>query len=229
MYKKIVKCAAALLAAVMAGGCSFAAPNYDDIDGYAEAARAKTLYAELESGHFRMVDNSTGKVTEEFTFKYRPDGNLMYSYIGSDGEGMGYEYHNGSELSSYRYGDTQWQSVGPDSESYYVYSRDNLHPYTTEGVIAVNAFAITESSVEESDGGGLRITFSYDASLLAGSLAEMGELKSFDSVLWLNEDGYCYQLDQKGVFYNNGTEEVSDYSMFIDSMNEVEEIERPEI
>ncbi|MCH5201065.1 MAG: hypothetical protein J1F60_08905 [Oscillospiraceae bacterium] len=225
MLKQAVKGIAVLLLLGAAAGCSFGDIGYDDITGYSEAAKAKTLYTQLDSGHIRVVDNSTGEVTEEFTFMYRSDGNLMYSYMGSDGEKVRWEFHNGSEINSRENGETEWEFIEPSSEDYYVYTRTDRHPYTAEGVIAVNAYAITDSKVEEADGG-VKATFYYDASLLAASLSDMGSLDSFESTIWLNAEGYCYRLDQLAVF--DGGENVSDFSMFIDMMNEVRSLTRPE-
>lgn len=226
MLKKTAACMAALLVLGTASGCSFGDSAYYDIPGYAEATNAKTLHSQLDSGHISVVDNSTGEVTEEFTFKYRPDGNLMYSYMGSDGDRVYYEFHNGSEINARYGGDTEWHFIEPGSEDYFVYTRENQHPYTAEGVIAVNAYAITDSKAEELDGG-RKVTFYYNASRLADTLAEIGRLDSFESTIWLNGEGYCYRLDQLAVF--DGGEQTSDFSMFIDEMNEVEELTRPEI
>ena len=226
MFKRIVKGIAALLLLGTATGCYFGgSADYFSIEGYAEAANAKTLYARLDSGHFYMQDNATGKVTEEFTFLYRSDGNLMYSYMGDDGETVRYEFHNGSEINYRENDDKEWKFIAQGSDDYFVYTRTNLHPYTAEGLISVNAYAVTDSEVEEQDGG-LKITFYYDASQLAASLAEIGTLDSFESTLWLNGEGYCYRLDQYAVF--DGGEQVSDYSMHIDSMNEITELKRPD-
>lgn len=227
MYKRIANIFAALLIIAAVSGCSFGSGNaaYYSIAGYAEAEQARKLYASLDSGHFYTVDNATGETTEEFTFMYRSDGCLMYSRMGAvEGETY-YEFHNGSEK-NYRYGgDEEWSFVQQGDEDYYVYTRDDPHPYTAEGVISVNAFAITDSKVEETEGG-LKITFRYDASLLAATLADVGALDSFGSILWLNEEGYCWRLDQVAVF--DGGELISDYSMFIDRMNEITELTRPD-
>ena len=201
---------------------------YKSIEGYAEVKAAKELYVKLDSGHMYMQDNSDGRVTEEFTFKYREDGKLTYSYMGSDGDTVYYEFHNGSEINHKNKGDTEWQFEAQGSENYYVYDRKSRHPYTDEGVISMNAYAVKESSTEEANGG-QKITFIYDPEQFKESLSMLGELKSFESTIWLDGDGYCYRLDQKGVFDNNGAEEVSDYSMFIDTMNKVENIIRPEV
>ena len=226
MLKKAVKWIAALVIFGTVTGCSFGDSAYYNILGYAEATNAKTLHAQLDSGHISVVDNSTGEITEEFTFMYRPDGNLMYSYMGSDGETVYYEFHNGSEINTRYKGDAQWEFIDRSSEDYFVYTRTNQHPYTAEGVIAVNAYAITDSKAEEVDGG-WKVTFYYNASQLADTLSDIGTLDSFESTIWLNGEGYCYRLDQLAVF--DGGESVSDFSMFIDKMNEVEELKRPEI
>lgn len=227
MFKRIIKGIAVLLALTAVGGCSmFGGVDYSDIEGYSEVANAKTLYAQLDSGHFYMQDNSTGRITEEFTFMYRSDGNLMYSYMGTEGKDTYYEFHNGSEINFRSNDETEWSYLDQSSERYFVFNRNDPHPLTLEGVISVNAYAVTESSVEETSNG-LKITFSYDPTQLAQSLSEVGTLVSFDSTLWLNGEGYCYRLDQKGVF--NGGELVFDHSMFIDRMNEITELTRPEI
>ena len=224
--KKIAIGTAALLVAGAVSGCSFGDSAYYNILGYAEAANAKTLHSQLDSGHISVIDNSTGELTEEFTFMYRSDGNLMYSYMGNDGETVRWEFHNGSEINYRESGDTEWSYIEPGSEEYFVYTETNRHPYTAEGVIAVNAYAITDSKAEEADGG-RKITFYYDASRLADTLSDIGVLDSFESTLWLDGEGYCYRLDQLAVF--DGGELVSDFSMFIDMMNEVTELSRPEI
>lgn len=201
---------------------------YKSIEGYSDVKNAKKLYTDLDSGHFYMQDNSDGRVTEEFTFKYRADGRLTYSYMGSDGDSIYYEFHNGSEINHKNKGDSDWQFEAQGSENYYVYDRKNRHPYTDEGVISMNAYAVTDSTLEEVNGG-KKITFYYNPDQFKESLSMLGELKSFECTVWLDSGGYCYRLDQKGVFDNDGTEEVSDYSMFIDGMNEIEEVVRPEV
>ena len=224
--KKIAIGAAALLVMGAVTGCSFGDSAYYNILGYAEAANAKTLHSQLDSGHISVIDNASGELTEEFTFMYRSDGNLMYSYMGNDGETVRWEFHNGSEINYRESGETEWHFIEPSDEDYFVYTRTNQHPYTAEGVIAVNAYAITDSEAEEVNGG-WKVTFYYNASQLADTLSDIGALDSFESTIWLDSEGYCYRLDQLAVF--DGGEQVSDYSMYIDSVNEISELTRPEI
>lgn len=202
---------------------------YKDIEGYSEVAEAKKLYIGLDSGHFYMQDNSTGEITSEFLFKYRDDGKLAYFCMSREKDTEAYEYHNGSEINRKNKGDAHWQFIAQGSEDYYVYDRKNRHPYTNDGVISMNAYAVTDSKVEENDSG-KRITFYYNCEEFKEAMSELGELKSFECSIWLDKNGYCYRLDQKGVFDNVGEESVSDYSMFIDKMNEIEgDIKRPEV
>lgn len=232
-HKFLQKAVACLTAATLLTssfcGCSPESAAYKSIDGYEEAANAKKLYAALDSGHLTTVDNSTGNTTMEFSFMYRPDGNLMYSSMSSEGDQVLYEFHNGSEINRREGGSTDWTFILQGEEDYYVYTRDDPHPYTTEGVISVNAYALTDSKVEDAEDGGKKITFYYDPAQLASALAELGELQSFESTIWLNSEGYCFRLDQKAVFDNGGKEEVSDFSMYIDQMNEITHLSRPEI
>lgn len=225
---KILKSAAAAISICLLSGCAFGDASYADIPGYAEITQAKKLYTELDSGHMYMQDNSSGEITEEFTFKYRGDGFLTYIYMGTDGEQTRYEFHNGSEINYKNSGDTEWNFLQQGNENYCVYDKKNKHPYTNEGVISMNAYAVKNSTVEDIKGG-KKISLEYDETQFAESLSGLGELQSFDSVIWLNDEGYCYRLDQKGVFLNEGEQSVSDYSMFIDSMNEVGELIRPEV
>lgn len=227
LTKNIIKITSAAIITSLFGGCTFLGSDYGNIPGYAEISRAKELYTELDSGHMYMQDNDTGEVTEEFTFRYREDGCLTYIYTGTEGDMKRCEFHNGSEINYKNSGDTQWSFIQQGDDSYCVYDRTNRHPYTGEGVISMNAYAVKNSTVEDVNGG-KKISLEYDETQFAEALAELGELKSFDSVIWLDEEGYCYRLDQKGVFLNDGEETVSDYSMFIDSMNRVGELTRPE-
>lgn len=200
--------------------------SYSKIKGYSEVSNAKKLFAELDSGHFYMQNNTTGQKTEEFTFIYNSNGNLVYSHTATDGEDIYYEYCNGAELSYKHKNDDDWTLRTYGDEDFVVYTRKNKHPYTEGGVISVNAHAISDSVVETS-GEGLKVTFTYKPSALAESLAELGELKSFESTLWLNNEGYCFRLDQRAVFEKDG-ESVSDYSLFIDNMNGIDEISKPD-
>lgn len=200
--------------------------NYSNIEGYSDVNNAKKLYSELNSGHFYMQDNATGQKTEEFTFMYNSNGNLVYSHTATDGDDIYYEYCNGAELSYKHKKDEEWTLLTYGNDDFQVYTKDKKHPYTDGGVISVNAYAITDSSVEKNDRGE-KITFNYNPNALADSLSQLGELKSFESTLWLNSEGYCYRLDQKAVFENNG-EQISDYSLFIDNMNSITEITKPE-
>lgn len=204
-------------------GCMNA--NYSNIEGYSDVNNAKKLYADLNSGHFYMQDNATGQKTEEFTFMYNSNGNLAYSHTATDGDDIFYEYCNGAELSYKHKNDEEWTMITYGDDDFQVYTKDKKHPYTDGGVISVNAYAITDSLVEKNDEG-QKITFTYDPKALADSLSQLGELKSFESTLWLNNEGYCYRLDQKAVFEKNG-EQISDYSLFIDNMNSITEITKP--
>lgn len=226
MKKFALRSVVLTLVIIFSAGCAGTA-GYS-FDGYEDAVNAKSLYASLDSAHFYMRDNSTGTVTEEFSFMYREDGNMVYSYMGTDGETVYYEFHNGSEINYKNAGDESWSFVEQGDENYYVYSKSNKHPYASESVIALNADAITDSSVEKIDGGE-KITFCYNADKLASALSQMGELQSFESSLWLNSDGFCFRLDQKALFLDNGEEFVSDFSMFIDQMNEIAQLERPDV
>lgn len=210
---------------VILTGCLPGNADYSNIIGYPEVAEAKKLYEELDSGHFYMIDNTSGRITEEFTFKYRDDGQLTYLYKGTDGDNVYFEYHNGSEINYKKSVADEWKFVSKGDPDYYSYSRKDKHPYTVSGVISVNAYAVTESDVQDTENGGKKVSFKYNAEYLASSLSELGELKSFESSVWLNKDGYCYRLDQKGIFEKDG-EFISDFSMYIDMMNEVESVER---
>ncbi len=205
-------------------GCMNA--NYSNIEGYSDVNNAKKLYAELNSGHFYMQDNASGQKTEEFAFMYNSNGNLAYSHTATDGDDIYYEYCNGAELSYKHKKDAEWTLLTYGDDDFQVYTKDKKHPYTDGGVISVNAYAIVSGSVEENDDG-KKITFIYNPNALADSLSQLGELKSFESTFWLNSEGYCYRMDQKAVFENNG-EQISDYSLFIDNMNSVTEIDKPE-
>lgn len=214
---------AAAAALALLAGCSLTGGDYSRFEGYTQVSNAQKLYAELDSGHFYMQNNATGEKTVEFTFKYREDGQLTYMYTAADDDRAYSEYHNGSEINRKQEGQ-EWSFLAQGDEEYYSYSKENKHPYTTEGVISMNGFAVTDSTVERVEGGE-KVSFKYDVGYLSGSFADMGTLKSFESSVWLNEEGYCRRIDQMGIFDNDG-EKIYDYSMFIDMMNEVEEVER---
>lgn len=220
--RKILLCVGAVILVLVSASCNISS-DYSGITGYEQVSKAQKLYAELESGHFYMQNNDTGEKTEEFTFRYREDGQLSYMYAANDGSGTYLEFHNGSEINTKTDKDADWSFISQGNENYYSYSKDNKHPYTTEGVISMNAFAVTEGKAEELSEGGEKISFSYNPSLLASAFSEIGKLESFTSAVWINEEGYCYRLDQVGKFDGG---KVMDYSMFIDSMNEVEKVER---
>ncbi|MBD5080673.1 MAG: hypothetical protein HDT44_02790 [Ruminococcaceae bacterium] len=224
--KKIIKTLSILLAACFTF-CGCMNNNYNNIEGYPDVSNAKKLFSELDSGHFYMQDNTTGQKTEEFTFMYNQNGNLVYSHTATDGDDVYYEYCNGAELSYKHKNDKEWSLLTYGDDEFTIYTRKNKHPYTDGGVISVNAYAITDSTVTE-NANGKKITFIYAPSALAASLMSLGDLKSFESSLWLNNDGYCYRLDQRAVFKGEEEESVRDYSLFIDSMNSVEEISKPE-
>lgn len=221
--KKLLSAILTFFVCSVFAGCMNA--DYSNIDGYSDVSNAKKLYSELNSAHFYMQDNTTGQITGEFTFMYNSGGNLLYSHTATDGKDVYYEYCNGAELSSKHKSDENWTLLTYGDEGFQAYTREKKHPYTEEGVISVNAYAIEDSLVEETEGG-KKIFFNYNPKALADSLSELGELKSFESTIWLNGEGYCFRLDQKAVFENNG-EQVSDYSLFIDNMNAVTEITKP--
>lgn len=226
--KKIVKKLSILLAACFTF-CGCMNNSYSNIEGYPDVSNAKKLFSELDSGHFYMQDNTTGQKTEEFTFMYSQNGNLIYSHTATDGDDVYYEYCNGAELSYKHKNDKEWSLLTYGDDEFIIYTRKNKHPYTDGGVISVNAYAITNSAVEENSDG-KKVTFFYAPAALADSLLSLGDLKSFESSLWLNHDGYCYRLDQKAVFKNadGDGESIRDYSLFIDNMNSVGEISKPE-
>ena len=225
MLKKITAAVMSALLIISTAGCSTADP-----DGYSDIRNARKLYSELYSAKLTVTDKETGMVTQELAFKYNQQDELVYSYYGTDGTTVYYEYHNGSEYNYYS--DGEWHTLVSGDENYVSYSRSRKMSMTDEGMIFAKAESVTSSTITET-AAGKTIEMVYDAAALNSSMASqlglVGELESFKVIYTLDSDGYCTSLEQIGTAVKDGKQSKVDYLMTVEHMNDVTSIEQPEV
>ena len=226
MLKKITAAILSALLIITCCGCSAKA----DFEGYSDIKNARKLYSELYSAQLTVTDKETGTVTQELTFRYDTQDNLTYSYYGTDGNTVYYEYHNGSEY-NYR-SDGEWHTLVSGDENYVAYSRSRKMSMTDEGMIFIKPESVTSSKITET-ANGKTIEMEYDAAALNSSMASqlglVGELESFRVIYTLDSDGYCTSMEQIGTAVKDGKQSKVDYLMTIEHMNDVASIEQPEV
>lgn len=225
--KKIIRITALALAAAALAGC--ASRDYSSITGYDIIKTAKANYAALESGRLVITDNSDGKITQEFVFKYEGDA-LTYSYMGSDDATTYYEYHNGAELDYCDNANTAWQYLDASSADYYAYSRTERHPLTGESVISLSPDSISYGEQSEKDGMTI-LHYYYDVDTLntySSTISQLGTLTSFEAVFTIDAEGRCVRMDQIGKLISGESEFEVNYTMTVSEMNAVEKVVRPD-
>lgn len=226
MLKKITAAILSALLIVTCAGCS----SKPDPEGCSDIKNARKLYSELYSAQLTVTDEQSDTVTQELTFRYDSQDNLNYSYYGTDGNTVYYEYHNGSEYNYFS--DGEWHTLVSGDENYVCYSRSRKMSMTDEGMIFIKPESVTSSKVTET-ADGKTIEMEYDAAALNSSMASqlglVGELESFRVIYTLDSDGYCTSMEQIGTAVKDGTESKVDYLMTIEHMNDIASIEQPEI
>lgn len=226
MLKKKLAALAASLSLLFLTACN----DFSSIDGYQLIEQAQVLYEQLESAHVVVTDLDTDIVTQDFTFLYKDDV-LTYSYIGTDGATIYYEYHNGSEINHTTADADSWVFIDPSSSDYYTYSKSSRHPYASRQLISVSPESVTSSTVTNLEGGGTQISFEYNVDVLnqnsANSLAEIGTLNSFSVTVKLDNIGNCIELRQQAEVVNDGVTTSENYLLTISDMNAISEITRP--
>ena len=145
-------------------GCGGA--NYDGKD---LVDRAKKMHTELEAAHITVSDKNTGEYLQEITYRFEGDV-MQYMYIGRDAETGEeyYEFNNGTELDTWKTGDTAWTAAARGSEGYYNYSRAKRH-YFADGELLLNDYpsAVKSAEVKNEAGGFKRVCLQYDDSSIA--------------------------------------------------------------
>lgn len=228
ILKKISASAAALLLCVgVLSGCS----EGSKFEGCDEINAAKTLYENVNSGHVKVVDNITGLITQDFTFMYDDSDVLVYSYRGTDGEIIFYEYGNGSEINYCYAGDNEWSVITQGSEDFYNYTRTNKHAFTSQSVISLNESSIIGTKAEPTEDGGKIVTVEYDVARLnqnAGSQMDaIGSFADFKAEITLNSEGYVTVMHQWGEVVGGDSNVDLDYTTSFTELNGVSEVTRP--
>lgn len=226
--KKIIATGAALLmSAALFTGCA----GGSKFDGCDEINAAKKLYENVDSGHVTVVDNITGLITQDFTFMYDDSDVLNYSYRGTDGDVIFYEYGNGSEINYCYATDNQWSVIIQGSDEFYNYTRTNRHAFTSQSVISLNESSITGTTVKDNSDGGKTVTVQYDVAKLntnSGSQMDaIGSFANFNAEITLNGDGYVVELHQWGEVVGDGANTDLDYTTTFTELNQVTEVTRP--
>ena len=230
MIKKLLASALALIVLVVCTACQ---QSYSHIEGYDDVVNARKLYASLNSAQLTITDAEKGEVTQKLSFLYDIQDRLSYSYFGTDGEITLYEHHNGYE---YSYFDkTEWKTLVEGDENYHFYTRIAKMSMVDEGMIFLKGESITDSKVTNTDKGKV-IEFTYDHNALNSSMKNqlglVGNLVSFKVIYTLDSEGYLTKMEQIGKASQDDTQSIVtniNYVLEIKNMNDVSEIEKPEV
>ena len=230
MIKKLLASALALIMLVVCTACQ---QSYSHIEGYDDIVNARKLYASLNSAQLTITDAEKGEVTQKLSFLYDIQDRLSYSYFGTDGEITLYEHHNGYE---YSYFDkTEWKTLVEGDENYHFYTRIAKMSMVDEGMIFLKGENITDSKVTNTDKGKV-IEFTYDHNALNSSMKNqlglVGNLVSFKVIYTLDSEGYLTKMEQTGKASQDDKQSIVtniNYVLEIKNMNDVSEIEKPEV
>ena len=230
MIKKLLASALALIVLIVCTACQ---QSYSHIEGYDDVVNARKLYASLNSAQLTITDAEKGEVTQKLSFLYDIQDILSYSYFGTDGEITLYEHHNGYE---YSYFDkTEWKTLVEGDENYHFYTRIAKMSMVDEGMIFLKGESITDSKVTNTDKGKV-IEFTYDHNALNSSMKNqlglVGNLVSFKVIYTLDSEGYLTKMEQIGKASQDDTQSIVtniNYVLEIKNMNDVSEIEKPEV
>jgi hypothetical protein len=198
IYIIMVYCIAVL------SGCSVPG-NYEGKD---LVDRAKKLHTELEAAHITITDEISGVVVQEITYRFAGDV-MQYMYIGRDAETGEeyYEFNNGTELDTWRTGDTAWSFVAKGSEGYYNYSRAKRH-YFADGELLLNdyASAVKTAKIRSEVGEAKRVIVSYDDSKISQN-EQMTGVTDYcqEYLLSVHREGVCSGLTVS--YFLNGKEQ----------------------
>lgn len=230
MIKRIFAVALSLMLLITCTACQ---KSYSHIEGYDDIVNARKLYASLNSASLTVTDAEKGVITQEMSFLYDIQDRLAYSYFGTDGKTSYYEYHNGYE---YSYFDkTEWKTLVEGDENYHFYTRIAKMSMVDEGMIFLKGESITDSKVTNTDKGKV-IEFTYDHNALNSSMKNqlglVGNLISFKVIYTLDSEGYLTKMEQIGKASQDDTQSIVtniNYVLEIKNMNDVSEIEKPEV
>lgn len=210
-------------------GCT-ATANYEGKD---LVDKAKALHTGLEAAHITVDDIRGGHYADRPPVQeiwYRFVGDVMqYMYIGRDletGEEY-YEYNNGTELDTWRTGDTAWTGTAKGSEGYYNYSRAKRHYFADGGQLLDDHSSAVKSARVQSEAGGIKsVRIAYDDGKIAQN-DQMSGVTGYEQEYWIDtviRDGVCYTLN---VWYEKDGKEYS-YEIGIGSRDPADPIERIE-
>jgi hypothetical protein len=180
---------------------------------------AREKYEELESARVTVTDSFTGRVIEDFRFRYEGD-TLTYLYWATDGETVYAEYNNGSRLCYGYGGEADWTALTVSDDGFYSYGRGIKHRLTKKSLFFLDAPSV--SSVDFRDGNGVAVE--YDVKKL-NKRSDKEKFSELTTEFRLDKSGYIEVFIREHTLSDGG--EFA-YKIEITDMNAAGVIERPD-
>ena len=214
--KKHFAFAAFLSAAILFGGCS---ADNSDVVGYDAVMAVRKNAASADSGHYSVINNSTGISEQEFTYFYDGNNKLHYLCTGVSDGGEYREYYTGTDLFTEQNGTLK-------SDNTVVYNRKSTHPFADGQLFFMLPECISESRCDETDGGTV-YTYDYDTEKLADKFDSLNGLTAFSTEYRFDADGNFADFVQNSTVTDNGETAENSYTVTFDRVNEITDIPDP--
>lgn len=214
--KKHFAFAALISAAILFGGCS---ADNSNVAGYDAVMSVRKNAASADSGHYSVINNSTGISEQEFTYFYDKKNKLHYLCTGvSDGSEYR-EYYTGTDLYTEQNGALK-------SDNTVVYNRKSTHPFADGQLFFMLPECISDSRCDEADGETV-YTYDYDTEKLADKFESLNGLTAISAEYRFDSDGNFADFVQNSTVTDNGKTTENSYTVTFDRVNEITDIPDP--
>ena len=193
-----------------------------DVEGGELIKKARDAYSSLDSARVTMTNIGTGKIEQEFVFKYDEKGILTYSYKGESAKSSYAQFNNG--LESYTDENGKVTHLVRGDKDFAAYSKDAKHPQADKGLIIYQPASVEEAEVTE-ENGVTHVHHKYDLDKISPELEE-GEATAFYADYYFKGDELLYFTEQTNVIIDDEKYTYS-YKIEITDKNAVERVENP--
>lgn len=208
LKKRLLTAALLITAALVFGSCTV-----KKLDGEDEINALKEECKTLSSGTYTVTDIMSGKETMFFSFCYPDNSKLAYIYV----EDSNFtEYHDGEQLMLRM--DRNEVAFAEGSEEWYLYTKEEPHPYAVGGLCFFLGNAAEKVETEQSDSG-TTYRYRYNAEKMAKETGTQG-LTEFYVEYRFGNDGSA-EIIQHSTVETDGAQQEYAYSVSLTEKNAV--------
>jgi len=183
--------------------------------------KARSEYISLESGKVVVWNEEKDREEQVFIFKYKPDNVLTYSYMWQNGVDKHFEYNNGEMLHTEEKGEIT--EIKEGDEDFVVFSRKNIHPNVSIGMIFFTRKAIIDATMTET-AEGKTVVHEYDVKSFKTQTTDEGTLKSFVVTFYFDKEDKLINFTEKSVLDTGEDEITRTYLIEISEKNSIKEL-----